>query len=86
MRKGCCALPRLNSSTKTAVSGWRKSRRPKAELSRLLTAAAKGGDAKAIALRVETDMWAAYRMSGGVTEANENGPGLPALTDARLNP
>lgn len=56
-----------------------------AELSQLLAAAAKAGDAKARALRVETDMWAAYRVSGGgVTGANENGPGLPALTDAQI--
>jgi hypothetical protein len=55
-----------------------------AELSQLLAAAAKAGDAKATALRVERDMWAAYRSSGGVTGANENGPGLPALTDAQI--
>ena len=56
-----------------------------AELSQLLAAAAKAGDPKARALRVERDMWAAYRVSGGgATGANENGPGLPALTDAQI--
>lgn len=56
-----------------------------AELSQLLVAAAKAGDPKARALRVERDMWAAYRVSGGgATGTNENGPGLPALTDAQI--
>jgi hypothetical protein len=56
-----------------------------AELSQLLAAAANAGDAKARAMRVEKDMWAAYRVSGGgVTGTNENGPGLPALTDAQI--
>lgn len=56
-----------------------------AELSQLLAAAARAGDAKARALRVEWDMWSAYRVSGGgATGANENGPGLPVLTDAQI--
>ena len=56
-----------------------------AELSQLLAAAANAGDAKARALRVEGDMWAAYRVSGGgAAGANENGPGLPALSDSQI--
>jgi hypothetical protein len=55
------------------------------ELSQLLAAAANAGDAKARALRVERDMWAAYRVPGsGATGASENGPGLPALTDTQI--
>jgi hypothetical protein len=55
------------------------------ELSQLLAAAANAGDAKAKALRVERDMWSAYRASGGgANGAREDGPGLPALTDAQI--
>ena len=52
------------------------------ELSKLLESAANAGIAQARALLVEKDMWAAYRVAGN--GANDDGPGLPVLTDAQI--
>ncbi len=52
------------------------------ELSRLLEGAASAGNARARALMVEKDMWAAYRVAGNGT--SEDGPGLPVLSDAQI--
>ena len=59
-----------------------------AELTQLLDAAAKAGDAKARTAQVERDMWAAYRASGNgapATPAHDAGPGLPLLSDGQLD-